>query len=51
MKAYLPEKTKNIDLSHIKLVYNSFEEAMAALRRNMREEVVENGPKLEENQL
>jgi hypothetical protein len=46
VKAYLPEDLKTIDMSHIKLIFLNFNDAMEALRRNMREEVIENGLKL-----
>lgn len=46
IKSYLPDEIKPMDMSHIKLVYDSFDSAMDALRRNQREGVIENLPKL-----
>lgn len=37
VKAFLPEDLKTIDMSHIKLIFLNFDDAMEALRRNMRE--------------
>jgi len=46
IKAYLPEDFQTIDMSHIKLIYRDFDHAMESLRRNMREDVIENETKL-----
>jgi hypothetical protein len=38
-------------MSHIKLIFKDFEHAMESLRRNMREDVIENETKLEPDQI